>query len=103
MFYVNQKIICVDAISGPGEWLDGEALTDGAIYTVKRVWVDANGNPVLDLVEISRNPRSHIFWKFPVGYCQFRFRPLTERKHSTEAGVELLRKIARDVPVRERV
>jgi hypothetical protein len=80
------KVVCVDAshISGvnfvPGAWDASEAPKVGAIYTISRIWVDTEGYPVCEFVELKRSEWSHRFYGKHVGYFVGRFRPVETRK-----------------------
>lgn len=105
MFEVNQRVICVDDSGWEPYRKRFQYPTPGQTYTVRELVTAPDGSLAIRLIEIANreapNFTLNIFAE-PF-FRASRFRPLTERKHSTEAGVELLRKIARDVPVRERV
>lgn len=74
---------CVDATSGPGAWMPGEAPVVGAIYTVERVFVNGWGIESLHLRELKRHPGSVAFWGGgPLGYNIKRFRPIYRPKSS---------------------
>lgn len=78
-FHVGQRVVCVVANHG--------ALKAGKIYVVTstRGWADAPG---YILVENGGGSRDG-------GWCPSRFRPLIERKASTDAGFEVLDEIRR--------
>jgi hypothetical protein len=81
-FRVGQKVVCVDATSGPFTWLPGEAPTEGAIYTVARLSISPlDGVALMELCEITRHKNTEKNWGHK-GYGQYRFRPVVENKSS---------------------
>lgn len=72
-FWVNQKVICVNASPQPeGSWCDEVcALELQHVYTVFRSnYINEDGSEVIQLVEA----------KNPFGYFVSRFRPVVEPK-----------------------
>lgn len=106
MFHVGQKVVCIN--DGPSSftpnavWRDGEKIVKGIIYTVRRSHF-FEGIPCLWLNEVTRSNAARTRWGDDVGYGQWRFRPLIERK--TDIGFAILKKICDDtdtkVPQRE--
>jgi hypothetical protein len=96
MFRVGQKVVCVDAETlfphrlGTGSFQIDEALVNGAIYTVRRDFIDHEGDRILWLEEVKRNERAKTFWGPDAGYGAWRFRPLVERKTSIEIFERML-------------
>ena len=95
MFRVGQKVVCINAGLLPGwrcfdGWLDNDAPTEGAIYTVTSVHADHDGDMVLHLAEIRRGPIARREWGEAVGYGIARFRPVVERKTSIEIFQKML-------------
>lgn len=97
MFYVGQKVVCVDdrplipeylpdpaLYSGDSDDMDG--LTRGVVYTV-RGSIDFYGAPCLALVELPRGTDSS---GREIGFHVNRFRPLQEQ------GMSILRAILAD-------
>lgn len=81
-FYTGQKIVCVDACPGPSGffWCREEEIFEGNIYTVRRCFVDCNGNEVVWLDEVARSLLSQEVVCHDCGYGVRRFRPLRECK-----------------------
>ena len=89
MFYVGQKVVCVNANNTPGRvWYEGEALVEDAVYTVAHVMLDQDGDLVLDFQELTRSPiaRAHGM----IGYHVRRFRPIVERKTDISIFTDML-------------
>lgn len=80
MFYVGQKVVCVNANPHPtAEW-DDDGPVNGRIYTVAAVYLTPFGRrPAISLLELKRSQASQLIWKHN-GYGQYRFRPIVERK-----------------------
>jgi hypothetical protein len=79
MFYVGQKVVCVDADPQPSfqPWVatsELNGLKESGVYTVARVG-DYRGVPVLWLAEIRRPIRPHLCHHGEPGYNRKRFRP----------------------------
>lgn len=69
------KCVCVDAA---GTW-GPDAPIENAVYTVRRVWVDEDGDTVMDFVELQRRQEACEAWGRQLGYFVHRFRPLITR------------------------
>jgi hypothetical protein len=77
------ECVHADAIRGvwAGQcWEPGAALTKGAIYTVREVFIDVAGREALDLVEVQRGPEAVKGWGGRIGYAPERFRPIYRPK-----------------------
>lgn len=80
MFYVGQKVVCVNAEWGvfnlPGKrYLESKwVLEGGVVYTIRELLTDNLGRATMKLVELI--DRS----EFDVGYNRERFRPAVEKK-----------------------
>lgn len=102
-FYVGQKVVCVD--NSDREFIHGSEsvacwLMVGTVYTVRRTM--HRHRKLVWLAGINRRrTRNGIDWA-DSGFFADRFRPLTERKSSTETGMSILREIVQretvDVP-----
>ena len=107
-FYIGQKVVCIndqrlipDRMHPVSLW-----ITKGSIYEIR--WFGPSPDPAVlyeptvRLVGINRgeDASGNPDW-FDLPFCAFRFRPLIEK--STEAGVEVLKQIARDVTERKPV
>jgi hypothetical protein len=102
-FRIGQKVVCVDdSCEAPGtvctmpsghqfviRCSDLDGLTKGTIYTVAAVkrW---HGEVDLVLSEIKRTRDDD---GDPEGFRATRFRPVQERKQSTETGMSILRSL----------
>ena len=86
MFYVGQKVVCIDNTPQPNslDFGDGERPLVGNIYTITFIFKDiATGSNVLcfHLAEIRRDNLSREMWdNEDIGYGAFRFKPLIEKK-----------------------
>lgn len=69
------KVVCINATSGQGAWIN-DAPTVGAIYTVKRAFINHVGRAALHLEELARSPSACKRFGTEVGYRADRFRPL---------------------------
>lgn len=79
MFYVGQKVVCVDDRLTPGRlWADSVPPVEGGIYTIVSIVTNDSGNEALVLAEAPRGPMSRAFGAY--GYHSRRFRPVVERK-----------------------
>lgn len=82
-FHVGQKVVCVDANSGPYEWARGEEIIEGTIYTVAKLDIAPTGGVVVvELIEQRRAPNIMAMWGH-MGYGAYRFRPVVEPKAET--------------------
>ena len=75
MFYVGQKVVCVD--DGPSGFTGraNRVLTKGQIYTVSKSWEHAyRGAPVVLLAEVDPDKPYHEC------FSAARFRPVVDRK-----------------------
>jgi hypothetical protein len=86
MFRIGQKVVCVDADSGAGEWPRGSKLILGRVYTVRGIEPTVLGTAGLKLFEIcltSTPGHCGIISKKTykdAAYRADRFRPIVERK-----------------------
>jgi hypothetical protein len=90
MFRVGQKIVCVDSRSGSGRWTDNDGPVEGSIYTVRRCFVDGDGDAILHLAEIARGPVARMRHGDNAGYSATRFRPIVERKTDISIFTKML-------------
>ena len=89
MFYVGQKVVCVNGTTQPGcIWLGAEVPRSGRVYTVDALVTNRSGTPALVLVELPRDPVSVACGA--IGYHAYRFRPVVERKTDISALKALL-------------
>lgn len=86
-FYIGQRVVCIDVSKGfrnmLGEFSDDRKLVKDAIYTVRWVGVNCEGDPAIRLQEINyrRSPRGkRASNEGDAPYGSWRFRPLDERK-----------------------
>jgi hypothetical protein len=99
MFYVGQKVVCVDASSGNGTLCWGEkseTLIEGNVYTIRRCfYTDYARKGVPELIvwldEIARSALSRHLWGQDAGYAARRFRPLIEKKTDISVFTSLLK------------
>lgn len=87
-FYVGQKVLCVDADTGPlAYWLDGEQIYLHRVYTIRwmgetpayQVHQDAlAGLPSTQATVRLREVLRHRVDGIELGYRATRFRPLTD-------------------------
>jgi hypothetical protein len=89
-FYIGQKVVCVDASSGVGSWVDNDGPTEGAIYTVSRAYRTHDGYPYLQFFELARGPICRATDGGDAGYRAHRFRPVQERKTDIAWAHELV-------------
>lgn len=77
MFYVGQKVVCVNARSRPNRvWLTDTPPKEGEVYTIDGLSLDRfDGTQILFLAEI-KNYEGSDDW----GFASFRFRPVVDRK-----------------------
>lgn len=91
MFYVGQKVVCIDASMHTDDWNAGikrqinlDGLTKGKIYTIRNLIIN-EGNPRLSpiLIQLEEIIRRKIFnWEGIVreaAYHSDRFKPLIEK------------------------
>lgn len=71
---------CVNNRDLNGHWEDSERPVVGAIYTVQRVLMDDDNDPILHLKEIRRCAEAVRLWGPDVGYWALRFRPIYRPK-----------------------
>lgn len=92
-FYVGQKVVCVYAGGDPAfdDWDESERIVVGQIYTIRRVYIDHDGEDCVWLDEVQRSHLSRIDWGPDVGYGAYRFRPVVERKTDISIFEEILR------------
>jgi hypothetical protein len=86
MFRVGQRVVCVDADSGEGEWPSGSRPVLGQIYTVRSIEPTILNSAGLKLVELCLTSTpghcgiiSKKIYK-DAAYRAARFRPIVERK-----------------------
>lgn len=99
MFYLGQKVVCVDASPYTGRWDVGEAPVEGRVYTVRGMRQSLNpkayGGLVLWFFELERSPRVQRLslasrsnlW---AGYRATRFRPVCDKKTDISVFTALL-------------
>lgn len=85
MFYVGQKVICVDDSlrNDPGVkyYGDLDGLTKGEIYTIRSVDIDPFDKlPVIRVFEITRSNGLEYEEPYELGFYAYRFRPIIERE-----------------------
>lgn len=86
MFYVGQKVVCIDNKPYSFHFWGGKIDIPkiNQIYTIKRPeYVYSNGVIVVDLKELNN----------PAGYRAFRFRPLVEKKTDISIFTDILNTI----------
>ena len=92
MFYVGQKVVCVDTKPLQGyDFPQIEKPSLNMIYTIAALAINDDNDPVCQLVELKRDNAQIINNSWYAWYGQFRFRPLTERKNDGEAFVRKLK------------
>lgn len=79
MFYVGQKVCCVDASGVAAPY-----LREGEVYTVSKVGILKTGLPGLDVKGIPTVGRFDVNWR------RDRFRPVVERKTDISIFTEML-------------
>ena len=97
MFYVGQKVICVDAsisdkylpaVPSYNSWVnDLDGLTEGVVYTIAGT-ADFFGAPVVFVAEIKRPPHSD---GSESGYAAARFRPVVQKKTDISVFTKMLK------------
>ncbi len=81
MFRVGQKVVCVDSEMLIGIWAPDEVgPIVGGIYTIRRIFLDYDGDAIVWLNEIARGPLAKAQHGDNAGYLAIRFRPVVERK-----------------------
>ena len=98
MFYVGQKVVCVNAVEKDfrkpgvqyrnGVWL----LQEKEIYTIRELLHNSHGSPTMKLVELA--DRSVDGDK---GYNRKRFRPLVEKKTDISIFTSMLNKSVKEL------
>jgi hypothetical protein len=94
-FHIGQKVVCVDVsthVPGTNWDFDMDGLAEGGIYTVANLrWLAdlAHGEEgmCLEVVEINRKPC--LCCNKVIPFIASRFRPLTERKLTTDTSIFL--------------
>ncbi len=88
----GQRVVCIRADESDGhEWLEGEALEEGKVYVVSKVFVSTLTNCLnFQLMGMSRNNASR-FYGCEVGYWIARFRPVVELKSDNEIEAQIFR------------
>lgn len=84
-FRVGQKVVCVDdkPLGFSRGFHPSEAVKVGTVYTVRRIFIDDEGDVILQLDEVERSDIAKRQWRTDeLGYAAFRFRPIVERKTS---------------------
>ena len=83
MFHVGQLVVCVDADSGIGQWVSGEEIQKGRVYTIARVFdqtfQDIGTRSMVELVEVRRSAVTEAWWGHR-GYGAHRFRPVNPKR-----------------------
>lgn len=95
-FRVGQKVVCVEAGPIQGQsirsrWYRGEEIFEGTIYTVRRCFLDIDGDWIVWLEEVARTPRSRELFDEDIGYNACRFRPVVERPTDISIFTKILR------------
>lgn len=87
MFYVGQKVVCVDDSLEKGQSHTG--LVTGAIYTVSKVlpWSDRYGTYGVYVEEARAIATAH----FSDSFRHNRFRPIVERKTDISCFTDMLK------------
>lgn len=102
MFYIGQKVICIDDSSGHGVWASEDAIYKDQIYTIRRVFIwnpsGERGIPTEShlcvwLDEVARGPVAIRHWGPDVGYGAHRFAPLSTK----ETDISVFKKMLIDV------
>lgn len=95
---VGDKVVCVDAANVPGKvWRHGDAIFEGQIYAILDMWVDHEGDVVLEFVEKRRSWKTSAELGFRAGYKARRFRPVTPRNADISFAHDILRKATKPV------
>jgi hypothetical protein len=89
-FVPGDRVVCVDASLPPGDQWDGDALVEGAVYTVESVFVDDEGQAAVSLLEARRDAESLSENDNEAGYFARRFRPAED--------IEQFRRIVANAP-----
>jgi hypothetical protein len=78
-WHVGMKVVCVDAKPRDtnSAWF-GDAPIEGKVYTISRLFLDDEGEPVCAFEELERCPDA--VREGCVGYGCWRFRPVQPRK-----------------------
>lgn len=100
---VGDRVVCVNAGNiGPGAsdgvWLPGEALEEGRVYTIRRVYI-FEGDTNVWLNEVARSTLARLEHGPDVGYGAERFRKVEPRKTSISVFTRFL--LNPNAPVRE--
>lgn len=94
MFYVGQKVVCVDAACAFSDWTR-EWLIKGQTYTIAGLAPSPKGRNYpgsLYTVRLTEAPDK------PNGFAEARFRPIQERKTDIGFAHEILRKATKRKP-----
>jgi hypothetical protein len=92
MFYVGQKVVCIDN-STWAFWCERPLV--GPIYTISASWRHSSGEELVDLVELPC--RDHFLVAF--GFVGARFRPIVERKTDISIFKKMLTPVKQQEPV----
>lgn len=87
MFYVGQKVVCVDA--SPGRETGEVHLTKGKIYLIEGFDARRNDDDKPGLL-LAGVPHTIFDGPIPVGWDPNRFRPITEKKTDISIFTEML-------------
>lgn len=85
MFYVGQKVVCVNAGLAPETGAYAHSLEEGRVYTVAGIATSRKGNAAVSLAEASPVGARK------VGYLASRFRPIVERKTDISCFTDMLK------------
>lgn len=88
MFYVGQKVVCVDVSLGRFTGLP-VPLRKGSIYTIRGVYDDPGGTPSVLLEGVGPGAPPHLNG-LERGFQASRFRPIVKRKTSIEIFQRML-------------
>jgi hypothetical protein len=101
-WHVGMKVVCVEATPLPGsEWLYGDGVVVGTVYTVARICVDRTNTTIIQLLERPRSPEAMMEFGPNCGYAAWRFRPVQTRKTDISIFTAMLRPI--DAKLKETV
>jgi hypothetical protein len=100
---VGDKVVCVNNVPRePGTVFDDEERpVIGKVYTIRAMWVDTDGDIVMDFEELRRSQDTHDEYGCYCGYAAYRFRPVTPRMTDIAWAHAILRKATK--PVKEQV
>jgi hypothetical protein len=89
MFYVGQKVVCVNAKPRSPNWPGTKRVVEGAVYTIRAVYFEKRQNATGVLLSEIVNEFAPSIGCEP-GFLASRFRPVVERKTDISIFTDML-------------